>query len=147
MDKKAYRRTRARMRMSHGVRDRQKRFLSCQRLADNPREETGRRLVWLARPHANGRQPDTDAIKKSAPRIVGEQQFANCLLRSVGGQWREVKVIGNGRRKRRTENGDRRRKYDLRFVFCSPDRFEQRTSSIEIDTVALFEIGLRFAGN
>src|SRR5262245_16497721 len=106
MDEKSDGRARACMRMPHGVRDGQERFLPRQRFADNSREETGCRLVWFARAHANGRQPDTDAVKESAPRVVSEQQFANCLLSPVGGQRREMKVIGNGSGKRRTENGD-----------------------------------------
>src|SRR5262245_2023640 len=147
MDKKSDRRAWACMRMPHRVRDRQQRFLPRQRFADNSGKKTGCRLVWFARAHANGRQSDTDAVKKFAARVVSEQQFANCLLCSVGGQRREMKVIGNGSGKWRTENGDRGRKHDFGFVVGSADRLEKCATPIKIDTIALLEIGFRFAGN
>src|SRR5262245_46857629 len=85
---------RARMGMHHRLRNRQHRFEARQRLADDPGEETRRRLVGLARPHHDARQADTDAVAEAAPGVVGEQRFADRLLRAVGGERREMEVVG-----------------------------------------------------
>ena len=72
-----------------------------QRLADDAGEESRRRLVGLARPHHDRRQPDADALAEAAPRVVGEHRLAHRLLGAVGGQRRQVKLVGNGVRERR----------------------------------------------
>ena len=77
MDQEIHRRARAGMRV-HDDRG-TGRMASCagQRLADDAGEEARRRLVGLARPHADGRQPDADAVEEAAPRIVGKDQLAD----------------------------------------------------------------------
>ena len=95
MNEKADRRARARMRMQHAFGDRQDRLLAGERLADDAGKETRRRLVRLAGPHADRRQPDADAVEEAASRIIGEQQFADRLLRAVGGERREMKFVGD----------------------------------------------------
>ena len=66
-----------------------------QRLADDVGEEARGRLVGLARPHADRRQADADAVEEAAPRIVGEQQLADRLLRAVAGQRRREELVAD----------------------------------------------------
>ena len=57
-------------------------------------------LFGVARPHADGRQPDADAVEEALAGVVGEQQLADRLLRAVGRQRRVVELVvdrvGNG---------------------------------------------------
>ena len=120
-----------------------------QRLADDAGEETRSRLVRLARPHHDARQPDADAVAEAAPGVVGEQRFADRLLRAVGGERREMKVVGDRLRERRAEHRDRGGVDEPRPIAVAgrADRLEQRTRAVEIDAIALVEIELGFAGH
>ena len=80
---------RRRVGVPHVLGDRQHRLLAVQRLADDAGEEARRRLVGLAGPHADRRQPDADAVEEAAPGVVGKQQFADRLLRAVAGERRQ----------------------------------------------------------
>ena len=93
------------------------------------------------------RQADADAVEKAAPRVVGEQQFADRLLRAVGGERRQMEIVGDGVGKRRAEHRDRRGEHEFRLVAVADcaDRFQQRAGAVEIDAVALLEIGFRLA--
>ena len=88
-------------------------------------------------------------VAEAATGIVGEQQLADRFLRAIGGERREVEIIGNGRRKRRAENCNRGRvdKSGPVAVAVRADRLQQRPHAIEIDAIALFEIKLGFAGD
>ena len=147
MDEEADRRARAGVGMAHAVGDRQHRLLAGQRLADDAGEKAGRRLVGFARPHADGRQANADAVEKAAARIVGEQQFADRLLGAVGGERRQMKIVRYRVGERRAEHRDRRGENHFRLVAAAggADRFQQRAGAVEIDVVALLEIGFRFA--
>ena len=127
------------------VGDRQYRFKPCERFADDAGEKTGGRLVRLAWTHADGGQADADAVEDAAPVVVGEQQFADRLLRAVGGERREMEVVGDRGRERRAIDRDRGGEDDLRLIAGGADRFEQRAGAVEIDVVALVEIGFGLA--
>ena len=68
------------------------------------------------------RQADADAVEKAAPRIVGQQQFADRLLRAVGGERRQMEFVGNGVGERRAEHRDRRGEDELRLVAVAGQR-------------------------
>ena len=127
------------MPMPHAVLDRQHGLLAVKRLADDRGEEAGCRLVGLARPHHDGRQPDADAVEKAAAGVIGEQQLDDGLLGAVGGERREVKVVGDRFRKRRAEHRDRRGEDQARPIAVADraDRFEERARAVEIDVVRL----------
>ena len=124
-------------------------FHAGQRLADDAGEESRCRLVRLARPHHDARQPDADAVAEPAPGVIGEQRFADRLLRAVGGERREMEVVGDRFRERRAEHRDRGGEDHPRAIAVAgrADRLEQRTGAVEVDVVALVEIELGFAGN
>src|SRR5262249_34970511 len=120
-----------------------------QGLADNAGEEAGGCAVWLARPHHNGRQANTDTLAEAAPGMVGEKKFADRLLRAIGGQRREMKLIRNGRWEGRAEHGNRGCIDEL-WPIAVPrgaDRLEQQTHSVEVDAIALVEVHLRLPGD
>ena len=54
------------------------------------------------------RQPHADPVEKAAPRIVGEQQFADRLLRAVARQRRREEFVADRFGERRAEHRDRR---------------------------------------
>ena len=147
MNEKADRRPRAGMRMTDRIGDRQDRFHTRQRLTDDAGEETRRRLVGFARAYADGRQANADALEKAAPRVIGQQQFADRLLRAVGCEWRQREIDRDRVGKRRAVDRDRRGENHLGLVTAAgqTDGFEQRARAVEIDAIALVEIGLRFA--
>ena len=124
-------------------------FDASQRLADDAGEESRCRLVRLARAHHDARQPDADAVAEPAPGVIGEQRFADRLLRAVGGQRREMKVVGDRFRERRAENRDGGGVDEPRPIAVAgrADRLEQRTGAVEVDAVPLVEIKLGFAGD
>src|SRR6266542_2807772 len=111
--------------------------------------ETGSRLVGLARPHHDARQTDTDAVAEAAPGIVGEQRFPDRLLRAVGGQRREMKIVGDRGRKWRAEHRDGGGVDQARPIAVADrtNRFEQRAGAVEVDAIALVEIEFGFAGD
>src|SRR3974390_1336685 len=148
VDEKADRRARAGMPMHYAVGNRQGRLLSGQWLADDAGEEPGGSLVWLARPHANRRQTDANPLEKAAPCVVGEQQLGHRFLRSVGGERRQMEVVGNGFRERRAEHRDRGGENESWLVVADrAHRLEQCAGAVEVDAVALLEISFRFARN
>ena len=137
--------------VAHVVADGQDRLLARQRLPDDPGKKSGSRLVRRAGPHADGREPEADPVEKAAPRIVGQQQLANRLLRSVARQRRRREVVADHVGKGGAEHGDRRGEDEARPVdaagqrIFAPNGFEQGAGSVEIDRVALVEIRLRLA--
>jgi len=74
-------------------------------------------------------------------------------LRAVTSQRRGEKIVLDHIGQRRSECGDGRREHNARAVLTSalfvfPDhRIEYLTRAVQIDAVALLEIGLRFAGH
>ena len=87
--------------VTHLVGHRQHRFLAVQRLANDVGEEARRRPVRLARPHADRRQANPDAVEEAATGVVREQQLADRLLRAVARQrrrrWKSSPITsGNG---------------------------------------------------
>ena len=83
MDKESDSGARTGVPVQHAVLDRQHRFLSGERFANDRRKETGRRFVRPAGPHHDARQPNADAIDKAAPRIIGKQKLDDGFLRAV----------------------------------------------------------------
>src|SRR6266516_2275008 len=77
MDEETNRRARACMGVHHRLRNWQHGFKPGERFADNPGEEARCRLVRLTRSYHHARQADADAITKAAPRVGGEQRFAD----------------------------------------------------------------------
>jgi len=124
-------------------------FKPGERFADDPGEEARRRLVRLAWSHHHARQADADAVTKAAPGVVGEQRFADRLLRAVGGERREMKIVGDRRGKGRAEHRDRGGENEARTIAIADraNRFEQRARPVEIDPIALVEVDLGFAGD
>ncbi len=106
MKQEANRAARAHMPMTHRFIDRQDRFLSDQRFAENIGEETRCRLVWLAGTNADRRQANADAIQKTLAGIIREQQFADCFLRAIAGAGRQEKLVVDLFRERRAEYGN-----------------------------------------
>src|SRR5439155_4445260 len=119
-----------------------------ERLADDPGKEARSGAVRLAGTHADGRQPERDALKKAAPAVVGEQQLVDRLLRAVARERRAQELVADRLREGRAEYCDGRGEHHARLVTGAhfADRIEQRSSAIEVDAVALVEIGLRLAG-
>ena len=133
--------------VAHGFRHRQHRFLAGERLADDAGEEARRRLVRLARAHADRRQADADAVEEAAPAVVGEQQLADRLLRAVARERRVQELVADRLGKRRAEHRDRGGEHDARLVVLVvlSDRFEKAPRAVEVDPVALLEVRLGFA--
>src|SRR5215211_6265602 len=137
------------MGMTNIHRDRQDRLLTVQRFADDAREKARSRLIGLPRPYANGGQPDPYAIEKSAPRVIGQKQLTHRLLRAIARKRRQKEFIPDRLRERSAENGDGGRE-DKSWLVSIPDGadgIEQKPGTVEIDPVALVEIGLGLAGN
>ena len=132
-------------------RDREDRLLPRERLAEDAGEEARGRGVRLARPDGDRRQADADAVDKALARIVGEQQLADRLLRAVARERRREILVADGFGERRAEHRDRRGEDELRHVGrlhpLLPDRLEQEARAVEVDAVALVEVGLGLAGN
>src|SRR5262245_23003850 len=149
VNEEADRGARARVGVHHRLRHRQHGFEARERLADDPGEETRSRLVGRARPHHDARQADADAVAEAAPGVVGDERFPVRLLRAVGGEWRERKIVGDGRGKWRAKHGDRGGIDEPRPVAVArcADGFEQRARAVEIDAIALVEIEFCFAGD
>ncbi len=112
-------------------------------------EEARGRLVRLARPDHDARQPNADAVEKAAAGVIGEQELDRRLLRAVGRQRREVEFVADRRRKRRAEHRDRRGEDEPRSIAVADraDRLEQRARAVEIDPHALLEIEFGLAGD
>ena len=93
------------------------------------------------------RQADTDAVEKAATRVVGQQQLGHRLLRPVAGQGCQALVVADHLGKWRAEDGNRRGEHHAGTVTLTEraDGVEQGPRSVEVDAVALLEIGLRFA--
>src|SRR5580693_9114259 len=116
MNEEADRSTRAGVPMHNAVLNRQHGLLPGKRLADDRGEKSRSRLVRLARPDIDGRQPDTDAIQKTAPAIVGKQQLDHRLLGAVRRQRRVMEFVRDGLGKRRAEYRDGRGEYKSRAI-------------------------------
>ncbi|EGE55474.1 hypothetical protein RHECNPAF_9300126 [Rhizobium etli CNPAF512] len=133
----------------HVVADRQDRFLADQRFAQDVGEEARCRLVRCAGPHADGRQPDADAVENAAAGIVGEQQFGDRLLRAVARQRRGEEFVRNDLGERCAKDGDRGREDEARHIIAGEtgltDRIEQSARAVEIHGVTLVEIRFRLA--
>ncbi len=147
MHQETNRRARAGMPMADILAHRQDRLVTRQGFADDVGKEARGRLVRLARTHADRRQPDGQPIEYPAPAVVGQQQFADRLLRAVGGQRRGEELIADRLRKRRTEHRDRRGEHHPRPIAVADgaDGIEQKTRAVEIDPIALVEIRFRLA--
>jgi hypothetical protein len=116
MDQKSDRGAGAGMPMQHAIFDRQHRLLPGKRFANDRRKETRSRPVRLAGPHHDARQADADAVEEAAARIVGEQEFDRGLLRAVGSQRRQMKIVADGIRKGCAEHRDRRGEDEPRAI-------------------------------
>ena len=96
-------------------------------------------------------QANADAVDKALARIVVEQQFADRLLRAVAGERGGEELVADGIGERRAEHGDRRGEDEPRLVgrlaALEADGFEQKARAVEIDAIALLEIGLCLARN
>src|SRR6266540_6419086 len=149
MNQKPYGSARRSEPVPHGFRHRQHRFLAVQRLADDAGEKAGRGQVGLARAHADGRQPYADAVEESAAAAVGKQQLADRLLRAVAGERRAEELVADRLRKRRAKHRDGRSEDQARLIaiLYFSNGFEKAPRAVEIDAVALLEIGFRFAGD
>ena len=72
-----------------------------------PEKKPGRRLVRLARSHADGGQADADAVEDPAPAVVREQQLADRFLRAVARERRVQELVADRLGERRAEYRDR----------------------------------------
>ena len=88
------------------------------------------------------------AVEEAAPRVVGKQELADRLLRAVARERGQEELVADRLRKGRTEHSDRGGEDDAGLVAVADlaDRVEQVARAVEIDPVALVEIGLRLAG-
>src|SRR5690606_35528350 len=120
-------------------------LLPSQRLADDAREEARGGLVGLARPDANRRKPNADAVEKSLTRVIRQQQLANGLLGPVGRQRRRKELIADRLGKRGTEHSDGAGEHDAWLIAGLANSFEQISRAVEINAIALVEIQLSFA--
>ena len=59
-----------------------------QGFANNARKKSGCGLVRFPRSNTNGWESDSDAVKETAATEVGQQQFSDRFLRTVGSQRR-----------------------------------------------------------
>src|SRR5438552_278962 len=82
-----------------------------------------------------GGQPDADAVEKAAPAVIGEQEFADRLLRAVAGQRRGQKLVADGIRERRAEHGEGRGEDEAgRVTITDPAHgLEQVARAVEVD--------------
>src|SRR5262245_6117898 len=142
-----HRGARAGVRVHDRLGDRQYRLLAGERLANDAGEEARGCLVRLARPHHDGGEADADAIAEAASGVVGEQRLADRFLGAVGGERREMEVVGDRRGKRRPEHRDRGRVDEPGPIAVAgrADRLEQCAHAVEIDPIALVEVELGFA--
>src|SRR5579863_4761755 len=142
---------RARMPVAHIFRHRQHRLLAGKRLAQDIGEKARRRFVGPAGSNTDGWEADADTVEETAARIVGEKQFRDRLLRPVAGQRGGEELIADRLRKRRAEDGDRRREdksWPIWRLCCLPaDRFEYVPRPVEIVAIALVEISLGLTGH
>ena len=116
-----------------------------QRLAHDVGEEARRRLVGLARPHADGGQADADAVDEALAAVVGDQQLADVLLRAVGGERRVEELVADGVGERRAEHGNGAGKHQPRLVAGLAHRLQQAARAVHVDAVALVEVLLGLA--
>ena len=134
-------------RLGHG----EDRLLTDERLAQDAREEARRRLVGPPRPDADGGQPDADAVDEAAAGVVGEQELTDRLLRAVAGQRCGSEVLRRHVGQRSTEHRDRGGEDQPRSVpvdrVRGADRLEQCTGAVEVDPVAVVEVGLGLTGD
>jgi len=123
--------------------------LARERLADDAGEKSRRGAVGLARAHADRRQAQADAVEEAAPAVIGKQQLADRLLRAVAGKRRIEELVADRLRKRRAEHRDRRGEHHPRPITVADfaDGVEQMPRAVEVDAVALVEVGLGLAGN
>ncbi len=118
-------------------------------LADDAGEEPGCRQIGLARPHADSRQANGDAIHEPAPGVVGQKQLRDRLLGSVARGGRRAVLVADHLRERRPEDRYRRAEDEPRPVAGGrrARRFKQAAGRVEIHPVALLEVGLGLAGD
>ena len=107
-------------------------------------------LFGRARPDADGGQPDADAVDEAAPGVVGQQQLADRLLGAVAGERQRRRSppgsgSGSGAPKTAIEEANTSRG---RYPSAArADRLQQRAGAVEVDPVALVEVGLGLAGD
>ena len=135
--------------MAHALRHGQHGLLPGQRLADDAREEARRRAVRFPRPHADRRQPDADAVEEAAAAVVGEEELVDRLLRAIARERRAEEFVPDRFGKRRAEDGDRGGEHHARLIAAADGayRLEEAPRAVEVDAVALVEIGLGLPGD
>src|SRR5205807_1321587 len=113
--------------------------MTAQGFADDVGEEPGCRLVRLARPYADRRQANADAVEEALARIIGNQKLADGLLRAVTGERGVEEFVADGIRKGCAEHRNRRGEHQPRLVAVADgtDRIDQMPGAVEIDPVAL----------
>ena len=147
MQQEAHRRIRAGHPVAQAVIDRQHGVQTGQRLADDAREKARGCLVRLARTHHDGRQADAHAVKEPFAGIIIQQQLADHLLRAIAGHRRGDEGVGDLVLEGRAKHRDGRGIDHARVIVgpLRPDRLEQIAGAVQIDGIALVEIGLGLA--
>src|SRR6478609_6036996 len=147
MEEKVYGGAGRRMRVADFVRNGQFDFLPAQWLADDAGKKSRCGSVGSARPDADGGKPDTHPVEKPAARVIGKEEFADGLLRTVAREWRQEEFVADRLRERGSKHCDRGRENDTWDITVAdrPDGVEQMPGSIEVDADALYEIGFGLA--
>ena len=89
-----------------------------------------------------------DAVDETAARVVGQQQLGDRLLGAVARQRGELFVVADHVGERCAKDRDRRGDHDTRHVLAvllGAQRVEQQPRAVEIDAVALVEVGFGLA--
>ena len=91
------------------------------------------------------------AVHEPAPGVVGQQQLADGLLGAVAGQRGEVVVVRDRCGQRRTVDRDRGGEHQPGPVAVGgvpgADRLQQVAGAVQVDPVALVEVGLGLPGH
>ena len=144
MQQEAHRGARRGVPVAQAVAHRQDRLAPDQRLAQDRGEKARSRAVGRTRADADRGQAQAYPIEKATARIVGQQQFADRLLRAVAGERRQVEMLRHRVGQGRAENRAGRGEHDARAISIGQmrdaDRLEERAGAVEVDPVALVEI-------
>ena len=137
--------------MAHVLRHGQDRLAPVQRLADDAREEAGRRSVRPPGTDADRRQADPDPVEEipaASSRPGAALRSPSACRSSSEASW--PVLIADRVGERGAEHRDRRREDEPRPVAVGPSAriaSSRSAHAVQVDAVALLEVRLRLAGD
>ncbi len=121
--------------------------LTGERLADHRGGKGRGGAVGPPRPHDDGRQPERAAVDKPLAAVVVDQQFADRLLRAVGGLRGQRGVVADRRRQRAAIDRERAGEHHARAGAERAAGVEHGARAVEIDAIAEIGVGLGLAAD